>query len=222
MNHISAPSHPRLPGRPGKDEVDGALLLLRAAEAAFARSGFQSATIRGIAREAGVNHALISHHFGSKEALWAAVMDRLANYLAPFIAQLRRLQAQTAPPIRARVEAAFRILVDVVHGEPDCGALLSRIGAERGAAFELLADKLLRPFHGALFPILAEGQEAGVLARQDMEIFYFMVFTGVIAALASRPVLASLSPASRSLDELKDGVVDFLLTNFIQNNQRGE
>jgi AcrR family transcriptional regulator len=69
----------RQPGRPGRDEPDGALLLLREAQTAFASSGFNATTLRGIAAAAGVDHTLVIHHFGSKESLWRAVIERLAD-----------------------------------------------------------------------------------------------------------------------------------------------
>ena len=55
-------------------------LLIDAAERLFAAQGFESATIRGITREAGANVAAAHYHFGSKEALLRAVLDR---YIGP-------------------------------------------------------------------------------------------------------------------------------------------
>jgi AcrR family transcriptional regulator len=51
-------------------------LILDAAEAVFANSGFDGATTRAIAEEAGVNPALIHYHFRSKERLFEAVFAR--------------------------------------------------------------------------------------------------------------------------------------------------
>ncbi|MBR8744884.1 TetR/AcrR family transcriptional regulator [Nocardiopsis sp. MG754419] len=39
----------------------------------FARQGFAGTSLRAIAAEAGVSHALVRHHYGSKEGLRAAV-----------------------------------------------------------------------------------------------------------------------------------------------------
>lgn len=61
--------------------------IAEAATAAFAASGFDGATIRGIARQAGVDPALVHHYFGSKEQLFVATMrlpfdpDQLARTL---------------------------------------------------------------------------------------------------------------------------------------------
>jgi AcrR family transcriptional regulator len=50
--------------------------LLDAAQAVFAEAGLQAASLRAIARRAGCDPALIYYHFDSKEALFAALLQR--------------------------------------------------------------------------------------------------------------------------------------------------
>ncbi len=50
--------------------------ILEAAKDAFIRDGFDGARVRDIAKSAGVNLALVNYHFGSKQALFNAVMSR--------------------------------------------------------------------------------------------------------------------------------------------------
>ena len=61
--------------------------LIDAGERQFAEQGFEAASIRAITREAGVNVAAAHYHFGSKEALLRAVLDR---YIVPL--NQRRLE----------------------------------------------------------------------------------------------------------------------------------
>jgi AcrR family transcriptional regulator len=49
--------------------------ILEAARRVFSEMGFDRATIRGIAKEAGVDGALIHHYFGTKDELFAASID---------------------------------------------------------------------------------------------------------------------------------------------------
>jgi TetR/AcrR family transcriptional regulator len=49
--------------------------ILDAALEEFAEKGFAGARVEAIARRAGLNKQLISHHFGGKEALYRAVLD---------------------------------------------------------------------------------------------------------------------------------------------------
>jgi TetR/AcrR family transcriptional regulator len=49
--------------------------ILESAFEEFAEKGFAGARVESIARRAGLNKQLISHHFGGKEALYRAVLD---------------------------------------------------------------------------------------------------------------------------------------------------
>src|SRR3954454_878718 len=59
--------------RPGQTETRE--LILDAARSRFAEFGYDGATVRGIAADAGVNAALLHHFFGNKQQLFAATMD---------------------------------------------------------------------------------------------------------------------------------------------------
>jgi AcrR family transcriptional regulator len=63
----------RRPGRrPGSADTRGEILA--AARRVFAEKGFDKATVRGIAREAKVDPALVHHYFDTKEGMFAAAM----------------------------------------------------------------------------------------------------------------------------------------------------
>ena len=53
--------------------------ILMAAEQSFAASGFTGATTREVAARAGVNVATLHYHFGNKEGLYRAVIDRAVS-----------------------------------------------------------------------------------------------------------------------------------------------
>lgn len=61
--------------RPAGQETRTALL--EAARAVFARSGYDGATVRAIAGEAGVDAAMVNHWFGNKEGLFAQAILEL-------------------------------------------------------------------------------------------------------------------------------------------------
>lgn len=64
----------RGPGRrPGAADTRGEIV--EAARAEFAERGYEGATIRGIARAAGVDAALVHHYFGGKEQVFVAAME---------------------------------------------------------------------------------------------------------------------------------------------------
>ena len=53
--------------------------ILDAAYDEFAEKGRFGASMRAIARRAGCPQSLVHHHFGSKDSLWQAVADRIAQ-----------------------------------------------------------------------------------------------------------------------------------------------
>lgn len=66
----------RNPGRTGRRGGDSGTreAILDAARKRFAGHGYDGATIRGIAADAGVDPALVHHFYGTKERLFAAAM----------------------------------------------------------------------------------------------------------------------------------------------------
>jgi AcrR family transcriptional regulator len=66
----------RGPGRPRAGSEDKRERILREAAAVFSRLGYTGASLAEVAREADISKAGLLHHFGSKEALFAAVLER--------------------------------------------------------------------------------------------------------------------------------------------------
>ena len=64
----------RRPGTSGAREQ-----ILAAARSAFADNGYDGTTIRGVARAAGVDPALVHHYFGNKRQLFVDAMDLPVN-----------------------------------------------------------------------------------------------------------------------------------------------
>lgn len=93
-------------------DTDTRTLLLDAAERLFAEAGFAATSLRNITAAAGVNLASVNYHFGSKDALLEAVIQRR---LAPVNDErLRRLdelegQAGTEP---LNLEKSLRCLLE--------------------------------------------------------------------------------------------------------------
>ena len=204
------------PGRPAKDRPNGRLLLLKAGQSAFARLGFEGASLRGIAAAAGVDPALAAHHFGSKEALWEAVIERLSLYLAPYIVELRELRTQVQIPIRVRIEIAFRQLISAVCQEPESGMLIARISSERGEKLDLLVEKLVRPYRDAFEPLLQEGMRKKLIAKQPLEMLYFMLLHAVTMSVSFRHVLGYFGESYEGIERLKRDMTKCVLATFLE------
>ncbi|MFF8841051.1 TetR family transcriptional regulator [Streptomyces sp. NPDC015130] len=71
-----APRRRGRPSRTGEDGGPGAReRILEAARAQFAERGYDKASVRGIAKAAGVDPALVHHYFGTKDEVFAAAIE---------------------------------------------------------------------------------------------------------------------------------------------------
>ena len=73
--------------RPGGTDTRAAILA--AARTDFAEQGYDATSVRGVARRAEVDPALVHHYFGGKAALFATVMDIPADPAALIAAVVR-------------------------------------------------------------------------------------------------------------------------------------
>jgi AcrR family transcriptional regulator len=71
---VTTDAEPKRPGRPpGNSDTRGRILTC--ARNLFARNGFNKTSIRAVAKDAGVDAALVHHYFGSKTELFAAAIN---------------------------------------------------------------------------------------------------------------------------------------------------
>jgi AcrR family transcriptional regulator len=64
--------------------------ILNVAEELFAEKGFDGASVRDIAQQAGVNLAMISYYFGSKEKLLESLIELRAGYAYGILDELNK------------------------------------------------------------------------------------------------------------------------------------
>ncbi len=156
-------------GRPrGGDPVETRRVLLDAAEECFAVAGFAGATTRQMAARAGVNVATLHYHFGSKEKLYRAVLERaIPDVALPgsggspgerlTSAVLALWDAGLARPSLARL-TLFQRLAGPLTPEDPRARLLARTLAEPGVVSPLppaeTARLILTLLDAALFAAL--------------------------------------------------------------------
>ncbi len=148
----------RPPARPSSRED-----ILDAAEAQFARRGFEGASMRGIAEAAGVAQALLHYHFKSKEGLFEAMFTRRSSAINRIrLARLDAMLARGQAAVEDIVEALLRPTVEAGH-DPNLGGgrfaslILATSAAEGDWQKGLVArsyDAMAERFIGALMTAL--------------------------------------------------------------------
>ena len=90
-------------------------LILDAAEALFARQGYEATSIKQLGAAAGVNGALLYYYFGDKRGLYAAVLGRVLDGLADAVAGRLAEARSPADAVRRVVGAQAELLLTRPH-----------------------------------------------------------------------------------------------------------
>jgi len=134
-------------------EPNASTAILDAAERVFALHGFDGASMRQIATEAGVAQALLHYHFGTKEKLYEAMFARRSDAInALRAAELDRLfgpEGQGKPALGDLLEALFRPTVEFGH-EGQAGNLFSRVLAATANADDERSRTLIAAHYDAI------------------------------------------------------------------------
>ncbi len=174
--------------------------LIEAAREAFAQDGFDAASVRDITARAHANLGAITYHFGSKEALYHAVIERFATPLANRIAEI---SAEAGPPLE-RLATAMWTFMDHIWKHPEMPRLILR---------ELASDRPLpAPVAGVIrrnmesfSRMVIEGQADGTIRPGEPHLMAMSIAgQPLFLALASRAIRQAIGtdpgdPAIRSL-----------------------
>ncbi|HWC43093.1 MAG TPA: TetR family transcriptional regulator [Actinomycetota bacterium] len=129
----------RRPGVSGTREA-----ILDAARRAFAEQGYQRATIRDVARLAGVDPALVHHYFGTKQDLFVAAVRLPVNP----VEQLTAVLAAEPDQVGQRLVETFLSIWDHAADQSPLLALIrSAVADEQAAALlrEFITEEVLGP-----------------------------------------------------------------------------
>ncbi len=145
MSGSSSAQH-RRPGRPSGTR-DGAertrAEILAAARKAFSEHGYQRATIRAVAAEAGVDSALVHHYFGTKNGLFLSAMQMPFN---PEAVIAEAIEGDPTDVGERLVRGFLRIWGDPTTRQPLLILLRAAIDGEAAAALlrDFVSDAVVR------------------------------------------------------------------------------
>ncbi len=180
--------------RPGQSGTRAAIVA--AARSRFAEAGFDRASIRSIAAEAGVDPALIHHYFGTKKQLFTEV---IALPVDPETA----LAPLADAPLDDLGETLLRTIVGIWDSPAGTGAIAALrsvlAGGEDSLIRSFLIDVALRGVRARVDDAVGDGDERIALVVSQM-----------IGVLATRKILLLEPLAGMSIDQLAVAVAPTL------------
>ena len=216
-SRIQEPSAHRLSLLAGAEAADTKSKILDAAYRRLAQQGYAALSVREIARDAGVNHALINYHFRTKDQLVIAVLDEANRQLlerqqnmyaepgdfAHKWAKARRFYKEDLASGFVRVQAE---LWAASLSDPELRAkFLPRIQAWKQVVLAAVRDALATlQTHGVVLP---PPFSAEVIATWISEFWLGMEFADLIGAREERAAhQAALDAMQRLLEDLDERV----------------
>lgn len=189
---MSQPAPSRRRGRPALGAgppVDDAQCLM-AALRCFATQGFAGASLRDIAREAGVSHGLLTAKFGAKDSLWQAAIGYGMEQLHARMSAGEKLSADG--DIAAQMH---RACVDFLHGVADFPAIfqiMNHEGANPGARLDHIVAQFFRGRNWPFVSLLQAGQRTGLFRPVHPAVPFTLLAHGGGALVGLLPLMQAV------------------------------
>jgi len=161
--------------------TDTSTAILDAAERMFALHGFNGASMRQIANEAGVAQALLHYHFDSKEKLFETMFVRRSDEInSARIKMLDSLLARHGTPmLEDLLEALLKPAITFGH-EGSAGNLFSRVLAATANANDERSRKLIATHYDHIARRFIEAfQRVLPQLTQDNAVWAYMFVIGM-------------------------------------------
>lgn len=185
--------------------------ILAAAAQVFAQDGYARATTRALAAAAGVNEVTLFRHFGSKEKLFAAVVE---SYGAPAVTTA--LEGQLTGDYRQDLLRLGKFFMNVVLERRDAVRLMLCEAAHFPEIRETMAQnpRLLRQMlAGYLRQQIQRGQVRPLDPEAMAQAFWGMIFSyGLSLAILAEPLASGMSP-----EEVVAQFVDIFVSGTINS-----
>lgn len=165
-------------------EATPRLRILQAATRSFAAHGYAGARIDEIARQAGVNKAMVYYHVGDKDRLYATVIGEVVDRA---LAAMQQTIAGAASP-EQKLRAVIRVIGETATANPSLPPLILREIAGGGAGIPQSALRKIAEVFRTVGTVLRDGARAGVFREVDPVITHMLIAGSVFLLVAGAPL----------------------------------
>jgi len=179
--------------------IDKKEQLLDAAEELFSEHGFEGTTTRMLAKESGMNIAMVSYYFGSKEKLFEALVESRAGALRDKLITINEREIDAWE----KIELIIDYYVDKIFSNRCFHRILHReMTLQQRPELNENISKILAKNRNEVIKIIKEGQKNGDFKQVDAE-YTMASLVGTISHIVhvSGIDLLSASSINKSAEE---------------------
>ena len=188
--------------------------ILAAALREFGRCGFQGASTRRMADEAGITPALIGHHYGDKNSLWKAVAE---HAFARFLARLTGRHADLEGVddwnfLRLMLREYIRFFAE----EPDFVRFVFHANQDDSERLHWLVDRFMAPSGTRYMALLERAQKVGWIPEGDLYDLRYTFWGAASYVFACNRAYLRISGQDTADAEVVNRHVDLVLRLFLR------
>ena len=198
--------------RASAPKVDTRTRIIAAAREAFSTMGFEGASLRSVAKDAGVQHQLATYHFKTKEELWMAVMDELA--IGFFTRLGDRIRGLDGVDAATKLRLVVREFVKYSAENPQLHRLMTMEGRRESERLVWMIKRHVSRHFAISTKLIREAQALGIVRPGDPGQLHYCTIGIATAAFSLAPEYKRVTghdPFTRShVEQIADLVCDFL------------
>lgn len=173
--------------------------ILEVAEDLFADKGFDGTSVRDIAGQAGVNLAMISYYFGSKEKLMAALIQFRAEYTRGILEELNN--DETLTPWE-KIDKLIELYVNKILNNYKFHCIMTQHlpTVQSNEIRDMITDIKAKNFE-QVKKIIQEGQRKKLFRKVDMELTVGTVMGTITQVTLSKSLYCRLLNIDKNDEE---------------------
>jgi len=202
------------------DDPEARARIAAAAEELFAARGYHGTAIRDIARNAGVNSAMIHYYFQSKEGLYRAILEGAAAKVRGLLVETTTSAGSTTDRLTGFVDA----YAEYILNHPNLARILYREMLTGGKQIMKVAQKYAITNYTILRDTISDGVRSGELRAIDAELAPISLMGMVVIFQFLRPFIAVALGKSeydaKFVNRIAAHTIDIFLNGVVPDKQR--
>jgi len=170
----------------------------------FAKNGYDATTADEIAKECGVNKAMLFYYYKNKAGLYTAVMSHVLDAIHEEIITKDKC---CVSPI-ADLEAFIKTYAAYCDNNPYVSSLILRELSDSGAHLPEMMFASLRKLFMLLSEILQEGEKQGLFYNIEPMIIHFMIVGTINLLVTTKSMRKNAVSLEEDLDTCSDCDID--------------
>lgn len=188
--------------------------IIAAATEEFASRGYEGASARTVAENAGARHTMVTYHFNGKEGLWQAVMDRLVRAFTS--QQLERLEGLRGVDEVVQLRLLLEEFIRYSASDLNLHKLMGHAASRASPEIETMVSDYLRDYFNVIADLIGRAQKKGAFVAGDPHHLHYIFIGAATRIFMQSPEVTKVIGRSPLEADFIDSHVETCLALFFR------